>query len=56
MKIIHIIAVILIVTGFGIIHSKSRILEISGSVCIGIGSLYFIVLLLRSTKKTKKLE
>ena len=49
---LDVVALVLIILGFGILHNNSRTLEIAGSICIGLGSLYFSVLLLRSYKKT----
>lgn len=46
----NIVALVLIVLGFGILHNKYRVLEIAGSVCIGIGSLYFLVVLIRANR------
>ena len=52
LRVLDVVALVLIIVGFGILHNKSRALEIAGSICIGLGSLYFIVLLLRSYKQT----
>ncbi|RKD89847.1 hypothetical protein [Mangrovibacterium diazotrophicum] len=51
LRVWDVVAVLLVILGFGILHNKSRVLEIAGSVCIGIGTLYFLVLLIRSNKK-----
>lgn len=53
MKALHILAVVLIILGFGVIHNSHKALEIAGSVSIGIGCLYFIILLLIASKKDK---
>ncbi len=54
LRVWDVIAVVLIILGFGILHNKSRVLEIAGSVCIGLGSLYFIVLLIRANRKADR--
>jgi len=52
LRVLDVVAIVLIILGFGILHNKSRMLEIAGSIFIGLGSLYFIVLLLRSYKQS----
>lgn len=47
-------AAILIFLGFGMIHATTQWVEKTGSLMIGIGSLYLIVLLIRSIYTSKK--
>lgn len=46
--ILTVIAAACIFFGFGMIHASSSVIEKTGSVLIGIGSLYLIILLIRS--------
>ncbi|MGF7139140.1 hypothetical protein [Roseimarinus sediminis] len=50
-RINSIIAGLLIFAGFGMIHSPVQSTEKLGSIFIGIGSLYFIVLIVKSYLK-----
>lgn len=55
MKLIFaVIAIILIIMGFGMIHGKSVLREQIGNISIGVGSLYLIFLLYLSWSKDKK--
>ncbi len=51
LRVLDVVAIVLVILGFSILHNKNRVLEIAGSVSIGLGCLYFIILLLRSYKK-----
>jgi len=51
LRVWDIVAVLLVILGFSILHNNSRTLEIAGSVCIGLATLYFLVLMIRSNKK-----
>lgn len=53
-KIMSIIAAVLVFFGFGMIHSPSPIVERLGSMLIGIGSLWLIIVLIKSIKKSQK--
>ncbi len=55
-KYLGIIAAILIVLGFGMIHGSSKNAEIYGGSLIGIGSLTLLVLLYISGKNAKNKE
>jgi hypothetical protein len=48
------IAIILVIVGFGIIHSPSQAVEIAGGICVGLGSLYFIVTIGMSLRNRKE--
>lgn len=52
-KALNITAILLIIIGFGIVHNPSRIVEITGSLCVGAGALYYIVLIYLSSKEKK---
>ncbi|MBN2805106.1 MAG: hypothetical protein JXR22_00465 [Prolixibacteraceae bacterium] len=43
--VIKIVAAFLIFAGFGMIHASTQVIERLGSIFIGIGALYFILLL-----------
>lgn len=47
-KVLAAVAALLIVYGFSILHRDSYSMERLGGILIGVGTLYFIVLLLRS--------
>jgi hypothetical protein len=51
-KIAAVVGVLLIIMGFGMIHNGDPVIETIGSVGIGVGCLYFIVLLLLSMRKS----
>lgn len=51
-KILIITAILFIIIGFGIIHVHNQIVEYLGSTLIGIGTIYFLFLLFKSTKKS----
>ncbi len=51
-KKLGITAAMFIVLGFGMIHGSYKNAEIYGSSLIGIGSLYLLILLYRSNKKS----
>ena len=53
-RILSIIAFLFLFMGFGMIHAASNIVEKLGSIFIGIGALYFIVLLIMSYRKQNK--
>lgn len=53
MKIFHILALLLILLGFGIVHNTNSGLQMTGSIFISAGCLYFLVILLFSLKKDK---
>jgi hypothetical protein len=53
-KVVSIIAASLIFFGFGMIHGKTRIVEASGSIMIGLGSFYFIIILVLKHFQNKK--
>lgn len=53
-RILPITAFLFLFFGFGMIHAPSNIVEKLGSIFIGIGALYFIVLLIMSYRKQKK--
>ena len=55
-KSLTIIAVVLTFLGFGMIHGSNSIVEQTGSVFIGIGSLWLIIVLIQSIKKSKRTE
>lgn len=48
---VKVLAAILLFLGFGMIHGSNQIVEKAGSVLIGIGSFYFILILIKSLKK-----
>ncbi len=48
---ITIIAILFIITGFGIIHSPKQVVEYIGSGLLGVGTLYFLYLLIITRKK-----
>lgn len=50
-NVLNIIAVLLIIYGFSIVHQPKPIMEIAGSICVGIGALYFVVKILLHPKK-----
>ncbi len=52
-NIITIIAILFIITGFGIIHSPKQIVEYIGSGLLGIGTLYFLYLLFITRDRNK---
>jgi hypothetical protein len=47
-KALSVVAALLIIYGFSILHRDSYSMERLGGILIGVGTLYFIVLLLRS--------
>lgn len=47
-RLIDVLAVLLVIAGFGLLHNKSRSLEVAGSIFIGMGSLYWMIRLLLS--------
>jgi len=49
--VLSIIAIIFIILGFGMIHNPNNNIVIAGGISIGLGSLFFIILLLKSSKK-----
>lgn len=53
-RIFAVVAIILIISGFGMIHGKSVLREQIGSIAIGLGSLYLIFLLYLSWSKGSK--
>jgi|GEM_PF-4196536 hypothetical protein len=50
-KVLSVIAALLIIYGFSIIHRDSYIMERTGGILIGAGCLYFIILLVLTQKK-----
>lgn len=48
---LKILAAFLIFIGFGMIHGNSQLVERLGSIFIGVGSFYFILLLYRLQRK-----
>lgn len=55
-KTISIIAAILVFLGFGMIHGGIDAVEKTGSAFIGVGALYFLIILFSSIKKDKVKE
>lgn len=49
-KIISVVAALLIIYGFSLLHRETYGMERTGGILIGIGSLYFIVLLFTSSR------
>jgi hypothetical protein len=50
------IAAFLVFAGFGMIHGGADVIEKIGSVFIGIGAFYFLILLFKSIKRDKEKE
>jgi len=50
------IAAFLVFSGFGMIHAGTDLIEKMGSVLIGLGALYFLILLYKSIKKDEEKE
>lgn len=55
-KIFAVISVILIIVGFGILHNKNSFLETLGSVFIGLGTLYFLFVLWKSSNRDSAMK
>ena len=51
-----VIAAACIVVGFGMIHATNSSIEKAGSILIGIGTIYLIILLIRSIYQGKNKE
>lgn len=52
-KITTALAFLLLFFGFGMIHGGSKLMEKLGSAFIGIGALYFIVVIIMGLKKSE---
>lgn len=50
-KIVSVVAALLIIYGFSLLHRETYGMERTGGILIGVGSLYFIVLLYLSSRK-----
>lgn len=48
---VKILAALLLFAGFGMIHASSQIIERLGSIFIGLGAFYYIILLLMNRNK-----
>ncbi|MFA9392362.1 MAG: hypothetical protein ACERKD_21305 [Prolixibacteraceae bacterium] len=53
-KSLNVVAAFLIFLGFGMIHGGSQWVEKTGSLLIGVGSLYLIVIVIQSIYFTNK--
>lgn len=52
--VVKILAALLLFLGFGMIHASSSFVEKMGSVFIGLGAFYFLILLGILTQKKEK--
>ncbi|MDA3879687.1 MAG: hypothetical protein PF436_04800 [Prolixibacteraceae bacterium] len=55
-KKLSIVAAILVFFGFGMIHGGTAVIEKTGSALIGVGALYFLVILFLSIRKDNAKE
>jgi len=50
-KILAVISILFVITGFGMIHNGKPLIENIGSCLIGVGSLYLIIILILSMRE-----